>query len=153
MTLQQAANTFYKYIEEFHRLINHPVPDSPVFYGRQYSDVIYSGILKKISEELKASSLTRKGLRAGWILEELAEYMEAPYPENEVDALCDLIIFAFGCFVECGYSPGNAFEAVHSANMAKIPAENGKKCEKPEGWEPPEKKILDDISKKILTKN
>lgn len=78
--------------------------------------------------------------------EELDEYKEAETPEDELDALVDLVVFALGTAERQGWSDvfGVAFERVMNANMQKMLGGNEKRNDfeldlvKPEGWQAPD---------------
>lgn len=79
--------------------------------------------------------------------EELDEFMTAAVEGDIVemaDALVDLVYFAKGTAVMMGLPWGEIWNAVHAANMAKVPGKNDKRPDqsydliKPEGWTPPD---------------
>ena len=91
------------------------------------------------------------------INEELDEFKEANAKASKVDmldAVIDLIYFAYGRAFEIGISPETfekAWKAVQAANMKKKKGNKGRGSDydavKPEGWESPEKNF--DIDKLI----
>lgn len=100
--------------------------------------------------------------RAAWfarvIVEELDEFNEANTKASKVDmldAIIDLIYFAYGRAYEIGISPENfekAWKAVQAANMKKKKGNKGRGSDfdavKPEGWESPEKNFgMDNFEK------
>lgn len=87
--------------------------------------------------------------RAEWaehaLKEELQEFSEAETPEDQADALLDLVYFALGRVLELGFPPGVLFDEIQLANMkkqrgelSKRPGAMGFDAIKPEGWTPPE---------------
>lgn len=88
--------------------------------------------------------------RLGWLDEERDEMLVGqllPFKEDVViaevaDALADIIYVALGTANEMGLPMDKIFDAVHRANMAKVPVKDGKgKVSKPEGWVGPEEEI------------
>lgn len=54
-----------------------------------------------------------------------------------IDALLDIEYVTLGTHVSCGVDPQPIWEAVHAANMQKMPV-GAKGAVKPEGWTPPD---------------
>lgn len=96
--------------------------------------------------------------RHGFIEEEAREVLDAlAEAKNEahrgavaeatrrhvIQELIDLAYVIMGAFVELGIDPAPAWKAVQEANMRKAPGENGGKAVKPEGWEPPEIRLVE----------
>ena len=116
----------YKKVQAYHEIFGHQLAPSPT-----------------------PLSLDRIIHRAGFMAEELAEFLQASPDDlvTQCDALIDLIYFALGTFVEMGVDPLPLFEAVHQANIDKLwdgqpkynPV-NGKTL-KPSGWIGPEERI------------
>lgn len=85
-----------------------------------------------------------KTFRHAAMMEEVNEYLEAETPEDELDALVDLIVFALGTVERQGFETifDLAFERVMISNMQKIVGANDKRgsfkldLKKPEGWVP-----------------
>jgi predicted HAD superfamily Cof-like phosphohydrolase len=83
--------------------------------------------------------------------EEATELEESPKTVDQVDALCDSIIFAIGGFCRLGLSEDQAVKcltAVMEANLEKKAGQKkGREVEgvkdaiKPEGWKGPEERI------------
>lgn len=82
--------------------------------------------------------------------EELKELQDAKKPEDQLDALVDLIYVAMGGITATGADFDEAWRRVQRANMAKVKATSAKQSKrgnphdviKPEGWEPP---VLTDL--------
>ncbi len=78
------------------------------------------------------------------LYEEFEEFRLAETLEGQLDALVDLAYVALGRIVETGVSPTLAFDAVHEANMTKLPGTCGHRPDvqldavKPTGWQPPD---------------
>ena len=86
--------------------------------------------------------------RVSLMVEEIIEFKEAETLVEQADAIIDLIYFALGTCVKMGVEPGELFDIVQAANMAKVHPdgtihyrEDGKVL-KPEGWEDPEDKLI-----------
>ena len=128
----EGLNQSYNLVKDFHIAFNHP----------------YSLHPKRMEE-------FRRHARYDWMNEELDEFLEAELIEDQVDAMCDLIYFALGTLVEIGVKPEGIFNIIHEANMNKLgkdgrPIYNEQgKVIKPEGWQPPEKFILEEILSQI----
>lgn len=83
-----------------------------------------------------------KSLRAGLLVEEVAEYVEALVNGDlaeQLDALVDSQYILTGAVLKHGFGHiyPEAWGRVHEANMAKVLVENQYKIGKPEGWKPP----------------
>jgi Uncharacterized protein conserved in bacteria len=85
--------------------------------------------------------------RAKWMMEELAEFVNADSVYAQADSLTDLLYYLLGAFVEMGIKPDSLFEIVHSANMGKVTATSGiitdstGKVQKPPEWKHPDEAI------------
>ncbi len=55
-----------------------------------------------------------------------------------VQELIDLMYVVLGTFVEVGVDPAPAWQAVHAANLQKVPPGDNGKALKPPSWRPPE---------------
>lgn len=87
------------------------------------------------------------------LIEELDEWTTASTHGDviaQIDALVDLVYFAFGAMYKIGLTPQQIKDccmAVHEANMSKKRGVNAKRATgaadaiKPEGWVPPEARI------------
>lgn len=88
--------------------------------------------------------------RAGFIEEELDEYILADTMEDKFDALIDLVYVALGTAYLHGFNFEEGWNRVHSANMKKVRATQADQSKrgssqdvvKPEGWEPPDLRDL-----------
>lgn len=84
--------------------------------------------------------LGKLGLRKRLVREETEELCLA-LDQNDLGAIAqegaDLLYVTYGAFVDCGIRPEPVWEAVHRANMAKIPNPSGGKVLKPAGWQKP----------------
>lgn len=75
------------------------------------------------------------------LAEEVDETMRAGTIEDVVDGLVDVVYVALGMLVKMGVPPDLPFDAVHEANMKKIPMKTSrmeKDAVKPDGWAPPD---------------
>ncbi len=112
-------------------------------------------MLKRIKEMHRKFEITadqvkwspeEKNFRIIAMQEELDEYAFASKPEDELDALVDLVVFAFGTAERQGMLGifEEAYARVMTANMKKELGANDKRGSfeldlvKPEGWEAPE---------------
>jgi len=95
-------------------------------------------------------SAKEKEFRYTAMLEEIVEYRDADLPEDELDALVDLVVFALGTVERMGWADvyEEAFTRVMAANMQKQVGTNKKRGDfhidliKPDGWEAPDLKDL-----------
>ncbi len=87
-----------------------------------------------------------KQFRIVSLKEELQEYIDSSKPEDELDALIDLMVFALGTVYRQGYHDifDEAFRRVMDANCNKIVGPNEKRnsfsidLQKPDGWTAPD---------------
>lgn len=129
----QGINREYNLVKEFHKAFNHPYSDKP-----------------------KSMDVDRAKKRYSWMLEEINEFLDAVEEQDiveQADAMIDVMYFALGTLVEMGIEPKNLFDIVQNANMSKLWSD-GKphykadgKVMKPEGWEDPHEKLVDEIKK------
>lgn len=124
-------NNDFEKVKEFHKAFECPVSETPVML-----------------------TLDRAKMRAGFMQEEIEEFIEAENIYEQADAMIDLIYFALGTLVEMGVKPEKLFDIVHEANMSKLWSDgqvhrrkgDGKVIKPPE-WEDPEPKIKAEIDK------
>lgn len=99
--------------------------------------------VSQMSEDRKAEFWR---FRVSCIAEELDELLTAESPEEAVDAIIDLTVFALGTLVTFGVGVRSAWAEVHRANMAKEPGVKPERPNpfglpdliKPDGWKPPD---------------
>jgi len=115
----------FEQVKDFHRAFNHLISETPVLLS-----------------EREAQN------RAGFMREEIDEFMESENVCDQADAMIDLIYFALGTLVQMGVKPKEIFDIVHNANMTKIwddglvhHRESDGKVIKPPSWEDPYPKI------------
>jgi len=126
--------TDFTRVQEFHRKFK--LPD-----GHQDEDYIIDGL-----------SMGAMHFRAGFLREEVTEFVEASHAGNRVeafDALLDLVYVAYGTAMMMGITEGQwdrGFRIVHNCNMRKERATSVEQSKrgssldviKPEGWLGPE---------------
>ena len=120
-------------VREFHVAFLHPVSDCP-----------------------KMLSSDRVEGRAGWMTEEVNEFISAKTLDEQADAMVDLMYFALGTLVEMGVDGEKLFHIVHQANMTKL-WPDGKprfragdgKVQKPPTWVDPHKALKIELVKQI----
>lgn len=101
----------------------------------------------------------RVDMRASWIDEEVRELLAATTIEDQVDAYIDVIYFAIGGLVEIGVAPGEIWNLVHGANMAKVWPDGtvhrreDTKVIKPDGWVAPDAAIAEEIERQQREKD
>ena len=143
----KGLNYAYDQVKAFHTAFGHPVAEFPT-----------------------PMSLSRAINRAGWVSEENDEFILAANRRDKngnilteeealvamADALCDIIYFALGSFVELGVAPQRLFDIVQNSNMAKLfpdgkprYREGDGKIIKPEGWEAPEPKLAAEVQRQM----
>ena len=115
----------FEQVKDFHRAFGHPYSETPVFLGGE---------------------LTKN--RAGFMLEEIQEFIDSDNVYDQADAMIDLMYFALGTLAAMGVKPKKIFDIVQDANMKKIwpdgtvkRRESDNKVIKPPGWEDPFPKI------------
>lgn len=124
MSLEQAVNTVWLAVKEFHAAFDLPLPAKPQLLARD-----------------------RLRVRSTWMREELDELEAAAGIAEQADALVDLLYLLVGTLVEMGLAPGKVFELVHDANMRKRwpdgirRMDSSGKALKPPGWISPEPAI------------
>ena len=110
-------------VRKFHERLGHPTPSHPTPIDRERLDEVICWMREEIDE-----------------LEALSVYMA-----GQLDAIADLIYFAFGLFIEMGVDGSKIFQFVHEANMRKlgdsIEYHPDGKIKKPVNWLPPESEI------------
>ena len=118
-------NKEFKKVKDFHKAFDSPVSETPVMLTKERAEA-----------------------RAGFMREEIDEFIESDNIYEQADAMIDLIYFALGTLVEMGVKPGEIFDIVHKANMTKLWSdgkvhyrEGDKKVIKPPEWEDPDPKI------------
>jgi predicted HAD superfamily Cof-like phosphohydrolase len=83
--------------------------------------------------------------RSLFLMEELYEFTIAQTPEDQIDALVDIVVVAMGTAHMQGFDWSKHWKEVMDANMRKVRATDPKQSKrgtsldivKPEGWEPP----------------
>lgn len=127
----------FEMVKKFHEAFGHPVSESP-----------------------KALPIERRKNRADWIEEEVREFVVAEDKVDQADALIDAMYFCLGTLVEMGIKPDGLFEIVQEANMSKLfpdgkprYREGDGKVLKPEGWEPPEPKLKEEVERQERENN
>ena len=100
---------------------------------------------EKAPQFLDATLLSQ---RVAFMFEELAEFRDAYHDEDLVgaaDALADLVYVALGTAYQMGLPFDGIWDAVHNANMTKVPGLTKRNiavdAKKPAGWVGPEAKI------------
>ena len=124
-------NEEFEQVKEFHKAFESPISETPILLTND-----------------------RAKMRAGFMIEEIEEFVEAVNIYDQADAMIDLIYFALGTLVEMGVKPKKIFDIVHAANMSKL-WEDGKihsregdgKIMKPPTWQDPYPKIKEEIDK------
>jgi predicted HAD superfamily Cof-like phosphohydrolase len=79
--------------------------------------------------EVDTFSPEEKAFRVSAMLEEIGEFLTATSHHDQLDALVDLIVFAFGTVERAGYAEvfGEAFTRVMDSNMTKFVGPNQKR--------------------------
>ena len=124
-------NEEYNQVKDFHVKFGSPVSETPVLMTAE-----------------------RAKFRAGFMLEEVQEFIDSENIYDQADAMIDLIYFALGTLVEMGVKPKEIFDIVQKANMSKL-WEDGKaryregdgKVLKPPEWRDPYPDIKDAIDR------
>lgn len=160
---------FYKGVKDFHTAFNHPAGESPAPMSAELATKRAIWSAEELVEFLHQSSTDEKeflqlmdSFRKG-VEKAVDKSLKNDYPQNDeerlvgqADALVDELYFNQGSFVVLGVEPTPLFDIVQGANMAKL-GEDGKpiiresdgKIMKPEGWEPPEPKLREEVARQI----
>ena len=79
--------------------------------------------------------------------EEVQELKDSVTPQDDLDALIDILVVTIGAIYSMGADPEGAWREVMATNLAKIDRVTGRvrrredgKVLKPEGWQPPDLK-------------
>lgn len=74
-------------------------------------------------------SVDEKHFRTAAMLEEVSEFLTSQKPEDELDAMVDLVVFALGTVERMGHSDvfEEAFNRVMASNMSKTLGPNQKR--------------------------
>lgn len=80
-------------------------------------------------EDLSSFTDQERRFRIGAMLEELSEFTTAKTKEDELDALVDLVVFAFGTAERMGFGDvfQDAYERVMRSNLTKELGANNKR--------------------------
>lgn len=164
--------SFFDLVQNFHRSFGHPSPAVPTAIELNRATKRGVWTVEEVVEMLQQSAKTpeefqdaivilKEGLEDA-IVKSAADTYNSTEKEvitGQLDALIDQLVFVTGSLVEMGIDPKVFFEIVMQANMAKL-GEDGKpiiresdgKIMKPEGWEPPEPKLLAALEELIASK-
>lgn len=142
----QPDKPLYSQVLAMHLAFGSPVADSPQLLSGA-GDVINRDFARRLDELVQDMKLCSKEghggqvlARTSWVLEEMAEFLQADTIEDQADALGDADVFINGTYVEMGVQPKPITNAIMGANMGKL-WEDGKprfdaqgKWIKPPGW-------------------
>lgn len=128
-----AARYFQSDVKDFHRKFGHPAPATvsmPMPEVLRFRAKMHREEAKESADELEQlAGLLENGAKTEEVRKQAAKCLLES---------ADLLYVGFGTFVVFGKEAGEAFDAVHRANMAKEPNPDGGKPIKPPGWKPPE---------------
>lgn len=164
-----STNQSYNGVRDFHLAFNHIANSKPtaipvdiavkraIWTAEELIEFIHASVAGNPGEFGRALDLLNAGIHEAI----KKQHRVGPIPEDQVviaqaDALTDISYFNYGSFVVAGIDPQPLFDIVQAANMAKlgpdgrpIVRESDGKIMKPEGWEPPEAKIEEEINRQI----
>jgi predicted HAD superfamily Cof-like phosphohydrolase len=167
-----SENKFHKGVKEFHTAFGHPVGAKPtpipvdvaikraIWSAEELIEFLHATVGGNEAAFLNAVDEFNRGIaRAVAKSQEEGEYTNKSDEEivtRQADALTDELYFNQGSFVVAGVDPQPLFDIVQEANMAKL-GPDGKpiireldgKIMKPEGWQPPEPKLREEIKRQI----
>jgi predicted HAD superfamily Cof-like phosphohydrolase len=157
-------------VKEFHTAFFHPVADKiqPLALERGINRAVWTGE-EALVEFIHQSSDNEEQFLAAYdkmiagLEKAKAKSLGMEYNETDLqkvigqsDAIVDAFYFLAGTCVEIGIQPQALFNIVQAANMAKlgpdgkpILRESDGKIMKPEGWEPPEAKLEEEIKRQL----
>lgn len=139
-------NRWQKNVEDFHRAMDIPVGGYP-------PEIRRPGLRAKLIMEEAAETCAALGFHVDYVLVDPVtdDYLVGQNVKQgdqdlieAIDGLVDLIVVALGTAVEMGIDLDSFWEEVHRANMAKVGGpkrEDGKQL-KPEGWQPPDHRVV-----------
>lgn len=142
----EGFKSLYQKTKEMHILFNSPVAAEPTILSGAGEAINkeFAAMLNSVCNRMKEISASGEGgqvlARSSWMLEELAEFMEAETLEDQVDALTDGQVFNAGTFVEIGVDPEPMTHIVMEANMGKVWPDGKPRFDpqgkwiKPPGW-------------------
>lgn len=156
-------------VEQFHKAFGHPVADEPTVIPETIAVARANWTAEELIEFLYATAnndTNKFEVMVSDLIESIVKTKGKILEKNEpvedilvaqMDALTDINYFNQGSFVVAGVNPQPLFDIVQDANMAKIwpdgkphfREEDGKVI-KPEGWQPPEPKLLDEIQRQKM---
>lgn len=157
---------FYSLVRKFQKAFGHPAPDkaTPLTLERTVArggwtvEEIVEMIQQTSKDEAEFDSaidILKLKLDAAVIKSKNDDYnsSEKDVMIGQLDALIDQLVFVNGSLAEMGIDPKPFYQIVMDANMAKlgpdgkpIIRESDGKIMKPEGWEPPEPKMLEKLN-------
>lgn len=158
---------FYQLVRKFQKAFGHPAPDKVTALTLERTVARGGWTVEEVVEMIQQSSKSeaefdtamtqlRGKLEDAVVKSKLDSYnqTEKDVVIGQLDALVDQLVFVNGSLVEMGIDPEPFFKIVMDANMAKLGAdgkpiirESDGKIMKPEGWEPPEPKMLAELEK------
>lgn len=101
--------------------------------------------MRACDQTTREANPEQKKLYLNLIDEEVQELKNAATPEDELDALIDIMVVTIGALHSAGYHGEGAWREVMRTNFAKIDRATKKvikredgKILKPEGWKPPQ---------------
>lgn len=157
---------FYSLVRKFQKAFGHPAPDKVTALTLDRTVSRGGWTVEEVVEMIQQSSKNEAEFDSA--MDQLQEKIKAAvvkskqdsYNQTEkdlvigqLDALIDQLVFVNGSLAEMGIDPKPFYQIVMDANMAKlgpdgkpIIRESDGKIMKPEGWEPPEPKMLEKLN-------
>lgn len=162
---------FYSSVRKFQKAFGHPAPEKVTPLTLERTLARGGWTVEEVVEMIQQSSKNEAEFDNAMV--QLHEKIESAvvkskmdsYNQTEketvigqLDALVDQLVFVNGSLVEMGIDPEEFFKIVMAANMAKLGSdgkpiirESDGKIMKPEGWEPPEPKMLAELEKLLAS--
>lgn len=143
----------YRKVLKFMRMAGDPIPETPQMLPVGSWGWNIALKLVERTEDWLEVPMRRGTKRMLWILREIIEFLEAETPEDQVDALCDILVLTLGTAVEMRHNPAKAFDLVMEANMQKVvdgvSRDEDGYIQKPVGWQSPQPKIRDEWNRQV----
>lgn len=111
-------NRWQRDVRAFHRRLGFPAPP-------------HLTLLSKDQREVRMRLVREESM-------ELLQAISTGDPVSIAGECADLVYVAVGTAVSMGVDLAPHFRAVHAANMRKVPAPDGGKARKPDGWRSPD---------------
>jgi predicted HAD superfamily Cof-like phosphohydrolase len=157
-------NRHFEQVKKFHTAAGIEMPKVPTALkgGELEVDIAFYEELDNLATRMKQVRNNPLLTRVGYVLEEMAEVINANHIEDQVDGLGDAMIYLLGTFTLMGVKPERIIDIIAASNLGKIyPDGTVKRDEfgkitKPDYWEDtyaPEPLIIKELERQTRTAN